>query len=167
MTTLETPTSLRSARCLTLPQTPPTNDRHDRARETTMSPAQAVQVAARAIARNVLHPVCSPVAGVAFHPRSLLAVLSYCYLSEIYSSADIEDLMRRDGNFRQVCGNQIPDAQTLRRFRRHNREAIETCIGAALRSLAEQGGGHATEADLLDQAHNLVTTAMLMDMNEN
>jgi transposase len=167
MTTLETPTSLRSARCLTLPKTPPINDRNDRARETAVSPSQAVQAAARAIARSTLQPVCSPVAGVAFHPRSLLAVLSYCYLSEIYSSADIEDLMRRDGNFRRVCGNQIPDAQTLRRFRRHNREAIETCLSAALRCLAEQGGGHPTDAEIIDQAHTLLTTAMLMDMNEN
>jgi hypothetical protein len=73
MTTLQTTTSLRPARSLTLPQTPPTNDR---ARVAAVSPAQAVQEAARAIARNILHPVCSPVAGVAFHPRALLAVLT-------------------------------------------------------------------------------------------
>ena len=164
MTTLETSTSLRSARSLTLPQTPQTNDR---ARDAAFSPAQAVQVAARAIARNVLHPVCSPAAGVAFHPRSLLAVLTYCYVSEIYSSSEIEELMRRDANFRCVCGNQMPDAQTLRRFRRYNHEAIEACLQAVLRFVAEQNGQILTEAEIFEQAHRQLQTAMLMDMHEN
>ncbi len=164
MTTLETPTSLRAARSLTLPQFPQSNDR---ARDAAASPAQAVQVAARAIARNVLHPVCSPAAGVAFHPRSLLAVLTYCYVSEVYSSTDIEELMRRDTHFRSMCGNQIPDAQVLRRFRRHNHEAIETCVQVVLRYLAEQGGTHPTDAEIFEQAHVQLNTAMLMDLDEN
>lgn len=164
MTTLETPTSLRAARSLTLPQPPHSNDR---ARDAANSPAQAVQVAAHAIARNVLHPVCAPAAGVAFHPRSLLALLVYCYISEIYSSEDIEDLMRRDANFRCVCGNQIPDAQTLRRFRRHNHEAIELCLHSVLRSVAEQAGAHPTDTEIYEQAHQQLATAMFMDLNEN
>src|SRR5689334_794397 len=98
MTTLETSTSLRAARCLTLPQKPAI-ETNDRSRVAAMvSPAQAVQVAARAISRNALHPVCAPAAGVAFHPRALLAVLTYCYASDIYCSEDIEDLMLRDSN---------------------------------------------------------------------
>src|SRR5215207_1964961 len=138
MTTFDTAFSLRVARSLTLPHQPQTeaNDRSRVAAPT--SPAQAVQAAARAISRNALHPVSSPDAGVAFHPRALLAVLTYCYASEIYSSTDIEDVMRRDVNFGCVTGNQIPDAPTLRRFRRHNREAIETCLYVTLRSLADQ-----------------------------
>lgn len=172
MTTLDTSTSisLRAARSLTLPQAPSTIqiDANDRSRvAATMSPAQAVQVAARAISRNALHPVCAPAAGVAFHPRALLAVMTYCYASEIYSSTDIEDLMLRDKNFRAVCGNQVPDAHTLRRFRRHNREALETCLCAVLRSIAEQSGRHPTDTEIFESAHQQVTTAMLMDMHEN
>jgi transposase len=169
MTTLETSTSLRAARSLTLPQPPPpatqTNDRSRVA--ATVSPAQAVQVAARAISRNTLHPVCAPAAGVAFHPRALLAMMTYCYASEIYSSTDIEDLMLRDTNFRTVCGNQIPDASTLRRFRRHNREAIETCLASVLRALAEQSGKHLSDIEVMEEAHQLVMTAIVMDMHEN
>ena len=168
MTTLDTPTSIsrRAARSLTLPQHPPaTNDRSRVA--AAMSPAQAVQVAARAISRNALHPVCSPAAGVAFHPRALLAVVTYCYASEIFSSQDIEDLMLRDAHFRTVCGNQVPDAHTVRRFRRYNREAIETCLCAVLRAMAEQGGRHPTDVEIYEAAHQQVTTAMLMDMHEN
>jgi len=164
MTTLETPTSLHATRSLTLPQTLQPNDR---ARDAAISPAQAVQAAARAIPRNVLHPVCSAAAGVAFHPRALLALLTYCYFSEIYSSTDIEDLMLRDANFRNVCANQIPDAPTLRRFRRHNRDVIETCLHAVFRCLAEQAGKHPSETELFEQARLHVTTAVLMDMHEN
>ena len=170
MTTLDTPTSisLRAARSLTLPQHPPAIT-HDRSRVVAvpMSPAQAVQVAARAISRNALHPVCSPAAGVAHHPRALLAVVTFCYASEIYSSEDIEDLMLRDVNFRTVCGNQVPDARTVRRFRRYNREAIEMCLCAVLRALAEQEGRHPTDPEIYELAHQHVTTAMLMDMHEN
>jgi transposase len=166
-TTLDTSISLRVARSLTLPQQPQT-DTNDRSRVAApTSPAQAVQVAARAISRNALHPVSSPDAGVAFHPRALLAILAYCYTSEIYSSADIEDLMLRDANFRSLCGNQVPRAQTLRHFRRHNREAIETCLYVALRSLADQAGRHPTDAELLEEAHQHFTTAVLMDMHED
>ena len=167
MTTVETSTSLRAARSLTLPQKPATQT-NDRSRvAATVSPAQAVQVAARAISRNALHPVCAPAAGVAFHPRALLAVMTYCYASEIYSSTDIEDLMLRDTNFRAVCGNQIPDANTLRRFRRHNREAIETCLASVLRAMAEQSGRHPSDIEVVEDAHRLLTTAVLMDMHEN
>ncbi|HWN96992.1 MAG TPA: transposase [Methylomirabilota bacterium] len=171
MTTLDTPTStsLRAARCLTLPQPPPTTqiENNDRSRvAAAMSPAQAVQVAARAISRNALHPVCSPATGVAFHPRALLAVLTYCYASEVFSSDDIEDLMLRDANFRAFCGNQVPDARTLRRFRRYNREAIETCLSAVLRALAEQSGTHPTDAEVFEQAHRKLANAVLMDMPE-
>lgn len=164
MTTLQTPTSLRPARCLTLPQTPHTNDR---TRVAAVSPAQAVQEAARAIARNHLHPVRSPMAGVAFHPRVLLAVLTYCYVSEIYASSDIEDLMRRDANFRNLCGNEVPDAATLRRFRRHNHEAIEMCLHPVLRCLAAQRGGHPTDDEISEQARVFLATAMFMDSDEN
>ena len=165
MTTLETSTSLRAARCLTLPQKPAieTNDRSRVAARG--SPAQAVQVAARAISRNALHPVCAPAAGVAFHPRALLAVMTYCYASEIYSSEDIEDLMLRDSSFRAFCDNQVPDARTLRHFRRYNREAIETCLAAVLRALAVQSGAHPTDSEILEQAHQQVMNAVMMDMN--
>jgi transposase len=167
MTTFDTSFSLRVARSLTLPRQLQT-EANDRSRVAApLSPAQAVQVAARAISRNALHPVSSPDAGVAFHPRALLAVLTYCYASEIYSSTDIEDVMWQDVNFRRMCANQIPDAPTLRRFRRHNREAIETCLYVVLRSLAEQAGRHPTDGELLEEAHQHFTTAVLMDLNED
>ena len=71
-------------------------------------------------------------------PRNLVAVLSFCYARQVYGSADIENAMRRNANFRAACQNQIPAASSLRRFRTDNREAIRTCLVAALRFLANQ-----------------------------
>jgi hypothetical protein len=164
MTILAEHSSLRSVRSLALPQAPQTDDR---ARFAASSPAQAVQAAARAIARNTLQPVCSPVAGVAFHPRALLALLTYCYVSEVFASTDIEELMRSDAGFRATCGNQIPDARTLRRFRRNNHEAIEICLHSVLRWMANERGRHPSDAEIHDRAKELLNTAMLMDMNED
>ena len=166
MTTLDTSSSHRVARRLTLPPTP-LPQVLDRSRAAaTLTPAQAVQVAARAISRNLLNPVCAPGAGVAFQPRSMLAVPAYCYASEVYCSTDIEDFMRCDASIRELCGNEIPDASTLRRFRRHNREAIEHCLCEVLRQMAEQAGVHAAEAEIQERAHQQLATAILMDMHE-
>ena len=79
MTTL-TSTTLRSARGLTLPPTPPVPSHSERTRPAVLiSPAQAVQAAARAYPSSALQTVCAPGAGLALQPRSLLAVLTYCY----------------------------------------------------------------------------------------
>jgi hypothetical protein len=161
MTSFETSTPLRAARHLTLPQPSPASDR---ARDAVPSPAQVVQAAARAIDRDTLRPVSVPSAGVAYHPRSLLALLVYCYVSGTYASEDIESLMRRDASFRKLCGEEFPDAHTLRRFRRHNRETIENCMQAVLRALAEQQGERVSDADVKERAGTLVTTAILMDL---
>ena len=162
MTTLTS--SFRAARSLALPSSPSCSDR---TREAAASPAQAVQAAARAFPGGALQPVCAPDAGLAFQPRILLAVLSYCYAHEIYTSSDIEDLMYRDAHFRNLCGNEIPDARTLRHFRRHNHEAIEQCVAAALRNHSEKNGGHPADTEIFADARQRLSTAILMDMNEN
>ena len=132
-----------------------------------ITPSQAVRAAARAILSNALEPVCAPGAGLAFQPRSMLAVLTYCYASEIYCSEEVEDLMRRDGAFRTACGDDVPDARTLRRFRRQNHDVIEHCLYSVLRTLADQRGVHPADAEVIEDAHRRLTTAVLMDMHEN
>lgn len=167
MTTLE-PTTLRAARSLTLPPVPPTPSGNDRSRPSALiSPAQAVQAAARAFSTSALQPVCAPGAGLAYQPRSLLAVLTYCYAREIFSSVEVEDMMRSDTALRSACGENIPDAQTLRRFRRHNHEAIESCLYTVLRQLADQQGVHPADAEVIEEAHQRLRIAMFVDLHEN
>jgi hypothetical protein len=109
-------------------------------------------------------------AGLAFEPRTLLALLSYCYARDIYGSAEVEDVLRRDAHFRQICNNEFPGARLIRRFRRENREALHRCLVAALRALAEGGplaeSGGPSEAALMEDACRRVMKAMFIDSME-
>ena len=76
-----------------------------------------------------------PDQGLAFQPKALLALLTYCYAKETYAARDIEDCMCRDANFRRLCENEFPGAHIIRQFRRCNREAITRCLAEVLRVL--------------------------------
>src|SRR5262245_11872733 len=97
---------------------------------------KAVQAAVLATEAESLQAVARQDAGVAYQPRTLLALLTYCYAREIYGSEAVEDVMRRDLEFRQLCHNEFPGARLIRRFRRENREALRGCLIAALRFMA-------------------------------
>jgi len=146
---------------------PPSSAVFDRARVPAASPDQAVRAAARAVPDSELRAVCRGDISVAMQPRAMLAVLGCCYAYDIYASWDVEQLMRRDAEFRRLCGNEFPDALTLKRFRRYNREALERCVMEMLRAVAVESGKRPTDGELRDEAHERVNTAILMDMHEN
>jgi len=79
-----------------------------------------------------LVPVAGAGAGAALQPRSLLAVLIYSYASGIFSSEAIAEQMQEDTHFRALCGDDYPDWNQLRRFRRLNRPLIQQCLEALL-----------------------------------
>jgi len=89
---------------------------------------------------NDLRRVARVDAGLAYQPKILLSIVAYCYAWEVYGSEDIEGWMRRDALFRKACRGEFPDARLLRSFRRHNSAAIEQCLAAALRWLAQNSG---------------------------
>ena len=61
----------------------------------------------------------SPTApGIAYQPRTLLALLTYAYALGIYASSDVEAMMRADNNFRHLCAGEFPHWKVLRHFRR-------------------------------------------------
>ena len=132
---------------------------------------EAVQTAVRKIDESTLCPVARHDAGVAFQPKTLLALLSYCYACQIYGSAQIEDDMARDAKFRQLCHEEFPSACVLCRFRRENREAVRNCLTDALGFLAEQKveEGVVTKvspAHLAEEATRRITMAMFIDSME-
>jgi len=53
----------------------------------------------------------------AFHPRMLLKILVYGYLSNIYSSRKLEDAVLSNVQFMWLAGMQRPDHNTINRFR--------------------------------------------------
>jgi len=164
MTTLEPRTNLQPSRTLETRCASGPQDGGQR------SLTQAVRAAAGAIEEAALRPVARREAGLAFEPRTLLALLSYCYVRDIFGSSEIEGVLRRDVRFRQICNHEFPDAQVIRRFRRQNREALHRCLTAALRSLA--GGEYPTvstaaiETALAEDATRRIMKAMFIDSLE-
>ena len=132
---------------------------------------KAVQAAVLDTDAESLQPVARPDAGVAYQPRTMLALLTYCYAREIYGSEAVEDVMRRDLDFRQLCQNEFPGARMIRRFRRDNREELRSCLVAALRFMAmkklEQGiVTGVKEAYLSEEANRRIIMAMFIDNME-
>jgi len=129
---------------------------------------QVVQATVRAVAEDALRRVARLDAGVPFQPKTLLAVLSYCYARKIYGSAEIEDLMRRDAHFRQICGQEFLGARVFRRFRRENREILQGCLRDTLQRMAEAQARQALTAvpdavDFSEEASRRITMAMFID----
>ena len=100
--------------------------------------AQTIQAAASAIDRTTLKPAGSKGLPPACQPATLLTVVAYCYALQVFGSAEIEALLRRDTNLRSFCNQQLPNARAIRHFRRDNRESLQLCLEAALRFLTEQ-----------------------------
>lgn len=59
-----------------------------------------------------------------YHPRTMLALLIYCYANGIFGSRRIERATYRDVGVRYVTGNCHPDHDTICKFRRENFEAV-------------------------------------------
>src|SRR5262245_2305896 len=93
-----------------------------------------------------LRPVAGASSGIAFRPKNMLALLTYCYATGIYGSEDIEDVMYRDAIVRYFCGHEIPDWKSLRRFRRYNREAIHKCLEDVCAFAAQRQHPHSPRA---------------------
>jgi hypothetical protein len=133
--------------------------------------AEVVQSVVRAVDESTLRLVARRDAGVAYQPKVLLALLIYCYALETYGSEDVEDLLRQDAEFRQLCYNEFPSARVLRRFRRENREALRLCLQGALRFLMATKGAEGlvtgvSEAQLAEEADRRILMAMVIDRIE-
>ena len=162
MTTLEPKTNVRTslARCPSKPCAT--------GGAPSWSLAQSVQAAARTVDGNRLRSVAPLDGGLACQSRTLLTLLTYCYARQIYSSADVMALLRADVNFVQLCHDELPDARTIRRFRRENRESLQLCLEAALRFVAEQkvADGIVTrvnEDQIVEEARRRIIMAMFVD----
>ena len=132
---------------------------------------KAIQSAVLTIDESTLRRVIRFDAGLAFEPKTLLAVLAYCYAREVYSSTSVEALLRRDVIFRELCNDEIPGARLMRRFRCENRESIRLCLLAGLRFLVQRKVevGVVTklnEGYLAEEARRRIIMAMFIDNME-
>ena len=132
-----------------------------------------IQLAVRTAQEFGLGRVASRDANLAFQPRFLLSLLVYCYVTGTFGSVDIEELMRNDDTFRDLCRDELPTARVLRRFRRENRPAIRDCIFTVLCRQSQRcscPGGTGTSRwseALMEEADGRILKAMFIDQMEN
>ncbi len=113
-------------------------------RPDAVSLANRVAQITLAIDESRLVPVAATRTGTALQPRTLLAMLVYCYTIGVLRSQAIEEQMRQDLQFRRLCGDEYPDWHQLRRFRRLNRTVIQYCLEE---SLAWASGAGTADSD--------------------
>jgi len=76
----------------------------------------------------------------AYHPRMLLKVVLFAYLSNIYSCRKIENALQDRISFMWLSGGQEPDHNTINRFRsKHLKETINQIFTQVVLLLVEMG----------------------------
>jgi transposase len=86
--------------------------------------------------------------GETFHSPMLLTLLTYCYATGVYGSADIEVNVGRDPMTRYLCARTYPDMGIIRGFRRQNREKLSQCLTLVLKRAWElRFSGEENESD--------------------
>lgn len=75
-----------------------------------------------------------------YHPRMLLKVLVYGYLTNTYSSRKLEEQLRQNIHFMWLCGMKTPDHNTINRFRSEKLSGIlKQIFSQIVLLLAEEG----------------------------
>ena len=76
----------------------------------------------------------------AFNPKMMLKVLIFAYLSNVYSSRRIEELLRRDIYFMWLAGMKRPDFRTINYYRgKRLKEGFDAVFTQVVRLLHEEG----------------------------
>ena len=74
-----------------------------------------------------------------YHPRMMLKVILYAYMSNIYSCRKIEKALLRDVHFIWLAGYEQPDFITVNRFRNRVKEEINNVFTQLVLLLAQKG----------------------------
>jgi hypothetical protein len=97
----------------------------DRPQAEAESPTELIRQAAVRVVAESDPKVIVPQRAAPLTADELLGAVTYCYVKGLFSSADIEEGMRRDPEFRAALNGVVPDPATIRKFRRLNRAAIQ------------------------------------------
>lgn len=75
-----------------------------------------------------------------YHPRMLLKVIIYAYLTNIYSSRKIEEALQQNIHFMWLSAGAKPDHNTINRFRSQKlQKVLQQIFSQVVLLLAEQG----------------------------
>jgi hypothetical protein len=115
-----------------------------------------------------------------FRTQMMLTLLTYCYASSLFGSRDIESATDTDATIRYICARTPPNWLSIRRFRRHYREAVLDCLIYVMKQVwalkfdegeADYVGYDWFESDVVAQidsaARQRLDVAALMDGAEN
>jgi len=73
-----------------------------------------------------------------YHPRMMVKVLFYSYLSNVYSCRKIEKALKENIHFMWISGDSVPDFRTINFFRGHRLKAeIQFLFSEVVRLLQE------------------------------
>jgi len=86
--------------------------------------------------------VIVPKTNNALPPQAMLGVVGYCYAKEKYGADEIEQELLHDPIVRKMCGLDVPDAKTIRRFRRLNRSAVLKILERVFRVRRRRAKNH-------------------------
>lgn len=76
----------------------------------------------------------------AFNPKMMLKVLVFAYLSNVYSSRRIEELLKRDIYFMWLSGMKLPDFRTINYYRgKRLREGFDSVFTQVVQLLHDEG----------------------------
>src|SRR6187401_561821 len=75
-----------------------------------------------------------------FHPKLLLKILTYAYVTNVYSSRKIEEACQNHIHFMWLCGMHAPDHNTINRFRSVRLKGVfKKVFTRVVRLLMEEG----------------------------
>jgi len=75
-----------------------------------------------------------------YHPRLMLKVLVYAYLSNVYSSRKMESALKENIHFMWLAGMSKPDHNTINRFRSERlKEVLKEVFAQVVKMLTESG----------------------------
>lgn len=87
----------------------------------------------------------------AYHPRLLLKILVYGYLTNVYSSRKLEEQVRQNIHFMWIAGMKTPDHHTINRFRGEKLAGtLKEIFGQIVQLLVAEGMISLTEAVFID-----------------
>ena len=102
-----------------------------------------VRIVEQVIERVDIQPVLHKYKGggtSSYHPRMLLKVLVYAYLSNVYSSRKIEAALKENIHFMWLSGMSRPDHNTINRFRSDKlKDVLKEVFSQVVMLLTESG----------------------------
>jgi hypothetical protein len=66
--------------------------------------------------------------------KEMLGVITYCYARGVFWSAEIAERLKKEPELRKAFGQNLPDGQAIRRFRRRYAGEIEDALEALYRA---------------------------------